>query len=356
MFSAITGFFRENPDNLMQRIEGMNSILSDLAIEQLSFGIHQSNVVGAESIRQKLTQDLKEIDPALVNESRYASSLWAPVKKVYDLYYAFRNFRFKDKILALNEYLSTIDKIYQRAKAELNASDQQISSLIRDVIELQPKPQSIDCNWATRLVGHVWNWWRPQPLEKPIAAAVSSSEIEVITPATVSAGQPLNDHIKQSLAKGKEVTWNNGTNASTFSGYFYERVFMQNNPIDQGYNSQTREFTLKFQEEKKVKFTKMPPGKSLEVQNLLKQVMGKTLVIAKEVKGKLDIEGNSIEFSSGSLKAPLRFGMTAQLSKIGIDPLKDPSALRLTGSFLGKEGTVKINVQDFVDLFEANLE
>ena len=100
----------------------------------------------------------------------------------------------------------------------------------------------------------------------------------------------------------------------------------------------------------------MPPGKSQEVQNFLKNVMGKTLVIGKEVKGKLDIEGNSIEFSSGSLKAPLGFGMTAQLSKIGIDPVKDPSALRLTGSFLGKEGAVKINVQDFVDLFEANLE
>jgi hypothetical protein len=358
IFATITGLFRPSPPSipahLIEKIEGMNTTLTELANEQLTAGIHESNLTSAEFIQKKLTQDLKKIDPALVHESRYKSSLWAPAKKICDFYYAFRNFRFKGKIRALKEYLITINRICQSAASELDSSRQQISSLIQDVVKLQPKPQSEDCNWSTRLIRDVWNWWSPQSTETPVdQVKTSSAEPPVADVESPSPNNHFSEHIQQTLAKGKAVEWNNGAHKSTASGYFYERVFMQNSPIEQAYNPQTGEFRLKFKQEKKIKLDKIPAGKSQEVQDLLKRVIGKTLVIGKEVKGRLVIEENSIEFDSGSLKVPVGL-MTAQLSKIAIDPTKDTSNLRLTGS-LGVKGTVKIDVQDFVDLFEANL-
>jgi len=142
-----------------------------------------------------------------------------------------------------------------------------------------------------------------------------------------------------------------------FGLYLFNEIF----PIHQfqscEMDTETGRFKLTFAEAKQIPLTRLPPVKSKQTLEKLKNALNTTLHVAKEVKGKFDYEKGTVEFDEGSLTiqwTKLWKNWTAYLLDIQPHP-QNSLFLIFKGKFLGMTENQSILAQDFADFLECNI-
>jgi hypothetical protein len=141
-----------------------------------------------------------------------------------------------------------------------------------------------------------------------------------------------------------------------FSDYLMERIFGRIESA--AMNNETGAFTLTFAEEQKISLKNLPKGKSQAVLGALKPAVGKTLHVAKEVKGKFNyLDEGRPSFEDGSLTIQWQrmwLNFTAHLTGIFTQD-QDPELLIVAGKIAFLTEKRAIRAQDFVDFLECNM-
>jgi len=379
--------------------------------EKLCFG---ASLLTCQDELTRCGDQLKKIDPALIQKDRCDPTRSKFIKTIVDIYYSVKNFisgstikslqgRVQElkqqesgftlkhgvadaKIIVCRQEIAALNEKIQSARARKIELEQQQEGLqsrkkvVEEEVRLSNLPRfdrSSHYGLTNSLLGlyfatsdYLFPAKAPVQIDRTPELTQLQSSIETndeelqqidaqLTTASIEDEMPIGEEptlaelldINFKVMLGAIVTLKTGEQYS-FSDYLYKNIFMQDKLITKSYDPVTQRFELEFSEERKIPLTQMPPDKSPAVQNLLKKVIGTTLVVGKKVTGTFETENLSINLDPDSFKVTW-WPLTAQLKKIAVSQLTD---LIITGSFKGQEGEGKIGAQDFVDAIEHNLK
>jgi hypothetical protein len=206
----------------------------------------------------------------------------------------------------------------------------------------------------------------------PVLPAASSQTVEQKDRRESAAAKPAQtnsivsqesdqaERVIKSLMKTQFISTNIQRSAESkeevFSDYLMERIFGRIESA--AMNNETGAFTLTFAEEQKISLKNLPKGKSQAVLGALKPAVGKTLHVAKEVKGKFNyLDEGRPSFEDGSLTIQWQrmwLNFTAHLTGIFTQD-QDPELLIVAGKIAFLTEKRAIRAQDFVDFLECNM-